>query len=79
MIGTYLADYQKYGSDPFNDRIIDGKSKKLKLRLVKDGYGLDKLCDDPDPEIRKAVADRGYIKPDPSKETERFNAYNIIL
>ena len=77
--GTQLAEWQKYGYDAFLDRCIDGKNRKLKLSIVEDGYGLDKMCDDPDPEIRAAVAAKGYVRPTEPDADTVYVCQEIIL
>lgn len=79
MLGSYLPEYLRYGSDPFNDKIIDSGSVKNKLGLVKRHYGLDKLCDDPSQEVRDAVARTSYRKPQIADSSEKYHSFNVVL
>ena len=77
--GTYLNPCQRYGADPFNDKISDSGSVRNKLGLVRRHYGLDRLCDDPSEEVREAVKATGYIKPTPTDAPYESFSVNLDI
>lgn len=79
MNSSFLPDYLKYGSDPFYDKIIDSGSVTNKLGVVKEHYGLDKLCDDASPIVRAAVKKIGYIKPKITDSCSKYRAYRAFF
>jgi uncharacterized protein YcgL (UPF0745 family) len=52
--------WQKYGTNPELDKLVDSDNIIDKINAVKQGYGLDILINDEDWKVRKAVANQGY-------------------
>ena len=59
-MGTELSVGDRYGDDPELDKLVDSANIEDRLKVVKIGYGLDKLATDPSEEVRNAVRDAGF-------------------
>ncbi len=53
--------YDKYGSIKEFDKLVDSKKVSDRVKAAKMGYGLEKLMDDDNQRVLKAVWD--YLKP----------------
>ena len=62
-MSTTINNFIPYGTDPELDEIIDKKGINfisIKVAIAEQGYGLDRLIDDPYEDVREAVAKQGY-------------------
>ena len=56
--GSVLPEKKRYGSDPEMDKLVDCEVWWDCRKAVEQGYGLDKLINDKEWEVRKTVADK---------------------
>ena len=54
------CNWTPYGTDPKLDKIVDANYWGMRIEAARDGYGLDKLINDPDTLVRQTVAHQGY-------------------
>ena len=53
--------YDDYGTNEIFDEWVDSENVERRKRALEFGYGLDKLCDDPDPEIAAKARELYYV------------------
>ena len=53
-------NFTPYGTDPRKDKMVKSNYWKNRLKMAKEGYGLDVLIIDENDEVRTAVAKQGY-------------------
>ena len=55
-----VINFTPYGTDPEKDKMIKSDDWEDRLKMAKEGYGLNVLIIDKDYEVRRAVAEQGY-------------------
>ena len=53
---------QKYGTNPFMDKLVNSDDCNIRKRAIEQDYGLDKLINDKDWRVRNAIFKSGYWK-----------------
>lgn len=51
-----------YGTNEILDVLVDSEDVEDRKQALQLGYGLDKLCDDPDPEIAAKARELYYVE-----------------
>ena len=67
----YRNKYHKYGSIKKLDQLVDSPDINDRIKAVQMAYGLEKLMDDPSPEVRIALIE--LIKPDKYGSIKKFD------
>ena len=55
-----VSNFTPYGTDPEKDKMVKSNYYGDRLKMAKEGYGLDVLINDEDYDVRIAVVKQGY-------------------